>query len=84
MSSETKVNYRSELDDCVQITITVNGESRFISPNLNLDEIRCGFNIPKQGIAIAINNNIVPSSEWSLTPVTSGDSLSIFQPIAGG
>lgn len=37
-----------------------------------------------QGVAVAINNAVVPKSEWENTVLAHGDSIDVFEAIAGG
>ena len=39
---------------------------------------------PTQGVAVAINQNIVPKSQWAVTELTEQSQVFIFESIAGG
>ncbi|TFH91256.1 sulfur carrier protein ThiS [Vibrio ouci] len=66
------------------ITITINEQSHQVATNSNLQQIISQFELPEMGCVFAINNNVVPRSEWVSTELTQGDSISLFQAIAGG
>jgi sulfur carrier protein len=38
----------------------------------------------KDGIALAVNQEVVPKSQWSKTLLRQGDNVLIFESIAGG
>ncbi|MBD1227168.1 sulfur carrier protein ThiS [Xenorhabdus griffiniae] len=39
---------------------------------------------PQSGTALAINQTIIPRSEWQTHQINDGDSILLFQAIAGG
>ncbi|WP_035415261.1 sulfur carrier protein ThiS [Ferrimonas kyonanensis] len=65
------------------IKIEVNGESRAIAP-MALSGLLTQLNQQQPGVAVAVNNRIVPRNSWSQTPLREGDSVDIFSVIAGG
>ena len=40
--------------------------------------------IDTQGCALAMNNQIIPRAEWQTRGLSDGESISLFQAIAGG
>ena len=42
------------------------------------------LNLPPAGIAVAVNNRIVPRSEWENSPISQGDSLIVIKAVCGG
>jgi len=66
------------------ITIVINDQARQVASELNLQQIISLFELPEMGCVVAINNNIVPRSEWASTVLSQGDRISLFQAIAGG
>lgn len=66
------------------ITIVINDQSHQVASALNLQQIIHQFELPEMGCVFAINNNVVPRSEWASTLLSQGDSISLFQAIAGG
>lgn len=42
------------------------------------------LNKPANGLAIAVNEQIVPHQQWPQFQLTENDNISIFQAIAGG
>ncbi|MDC5849357.1 sulfur carrier protein ThiS [Vibrio europaeus] len=66
------------------ITIVINDQSHQVASASNLRQIIHQFELPEIGCVFAINNNVVPRSEWASTVLSQGDSISLFQAIAGG
>lgn len=66
------------------ITIVINNQSHQVASQSNLTQIINQFELPEMGCVLAINNNVVPRSEWANTVLSQGDSISLFQAIAGG
>lgn len=70
--------------DTSVITIAINEQSHQVATDSNLQQIISQFELPEMGCVFAINNNVVPRSEWASTVLSQGDSISLFQAIAGG
>lgn len=66
------------------ISIMINEQWQQVKPATTLAQIITQFSLPEMGCVFAINNRVVPRSEWSHTILSEGDSLSLFQAIAGG
>lgn len=75
-------NASSENDKLVFISI--NDQPQQVEFNTNLQQIITQFSLPEMGCVFAINNQVVPRSEWASTVLSEGDSISLFQAIAGG
>ena len=70
--------------DLVVITIVINDQSHQVASESSLQQIISQFALPEMGCVFAINNKIVPRSEWASTILSQGDRISLFQAIAGG
>ncbi|EHC9828693.1 sulfur carrier protein ThiS [Vibrio parahaemolyticus] len=66
------------------ITIAINDQAQQVERKANLQQIITQFSLPEMGCVFAINNQVVPRSEWASTVLSEGDSISLFQAIAGG
>lgn len=66
------------------ITIYVNNSSREVRPNTTVSEILSQLDILSNGIAIAINENIILKGEWNSTVVNSNDNILIIKATQGG
>ncbi|WP_273977270.1 sulfur carrier protein ThiS [Vibrio parahaemolyticus] len=66
------------------ITIAINDQAQQVECKANLQQIITQFSLPEMGCVFAINNQVVPRSEWASMVLSEGDSISLFQAIAGG
>ncbi len=66
------------------ISIKINEQLQQVGTDTNLVQIIEAFSLPAVGCVFAINNQVVPKSEWNNTTLSEGDSISLFQAIAGG
>jgi len=49
-----------------------------------LAELITALDKPEQGIAIAVNEQIIPRQQWASFTLSENDNISLFQAIAGG
>ncbi|MFI3274115.1 sulfur carrier protein ThiS [Vibrio sp.] len=66
------------------ITISINEQPEQVAQSSSLSDIIQALSLPDLGCVFAINNAVVPRSLWQQTIVNEGDSISLFQAIAGG
>nr|WP_285408222.1 MULTISPECIES: sulfur carrier protein ThiS [unclassified Vibrio] len=66
------------------ITVAINEQQQQVASQSNLQQVIVQFELPEMGCVFAINNSVVPRSEWASTVLCEGDSISLFQAIAGG
>lgn len=50
----------------------------------NLLNLSLQLKLPQGGIAIAVNNRIIPRTEWKKCALSYGDSLVIIKAVCGG
>ncbi|CAK2007858.1 sulfur carrier protein ThiS [Vibrio crassostreae] len=67
-----------------QITISINEQPEQVAQSSSLSDIIQALSLPDLGCVFAINNAVVARSQWQQTIVNEGDSISLFQAIAGG
>lgn len=67
------------------IEIQVNGEATPIAA-ATLAELLASQSLPAggRGVAVALNDTVVPRAKWPLTPLEDGDRVEIVRPIVGG
>ncbi|MFQ5954808.1 MAG: sulfur carrier protein ThiS [Kiloniellales bacterium] len=66
-------------------SITVNGERRpFKGQSLRALIAEMGIGPERRGVAVAINDQVVPRAGWDGTVPEPGDVVEIVQPMAGG
>jgi sulfur carrier protein len=65
-------------------SITINGETRDVPPEINLDHLLELFSLPRQRVAIELNNGVVRRSDWPQTLVRDGDKIEVVHFVGGG
>ncbi|MFD0963706.1 sulfur carrier protein ThiS [Pseudofulvibacter geojedonensis] len=66
------------------ITVTVNQKTEQIQENTSLQKLIDELNISSNGIAIAINQNIIKRDNWTSQRLLSGDNILIIKATQGG
>ena len=66
------------------IAITVNGKTRTLETELSLQDLLQDLGMTKGRIAVELNGNIVPRSQFSSQRISNLDSIEIVQAIGGG
>jgi sulfur carrier protein len=64
--------------------VQINGESRDFQSSLLLSTLIEKLGMKPDRVAVELNRNIVPRSQWADTPVAEGDRLEIVQFVGGG
>jgi len=66
------------------IALTVNGEPRQFDPPLRVAELVDRLGLTGKRIAVELNGEIVPKSQYDDTPLADGDRLEIVVAVGGG
>ena len=66
------------------IAITVNGKTRTLEAELSLQDLLQDLGMAKGQIAVELNGNIVPRSQFSSQRISNLDRIEIVQAIGGG
>ncbi|CAM1369131.1 Thiamine biosynthesis protein ThiS [Tenacibaculum sediminilitoris] len=66
------------------ISIKVNDTQKKISKTLSLQELVNELQVQTNGIAIAINNNVVKREEWTSCILQNNDAILIIKSTQGG
>jgi sulfur carrier protein len=80
----TSIQQTTAVEGMNVITVVINEQPHLVDCHSNLQQIIEQFELPSMGCVFAINNNVVPRSEWANTVLSQGDCISLFQAIAGG
>lgn len=66
--------------------LTVNGSHQQVANDTTLDELllRAGLHATSTGVAVALNDNVIPKCEWPNTPLHTGDVVEIVRAVQGG
>lgn len=84
-----RINLPSSLKFGIQtmntIQVFVNNQAFALSKNSKLSDVLDKAAIQSQrGIAVAVNNLVVPKSEWNLHPVKNEDRVTVIRATQGG
>lgn len=63
--------------------ININNKKTSIT-STNLQELAQEMNLPEKGVAVAINNLMIPRTEWANTPIAEGADIVIINAACGG
>ena len=66
------------------INIKVNNTFHKIQPNSSLEVVLNTLSIPVNGIAVAINQDIITKSDWGLKTIIDGDQILVITATQGG
>ena len=71
--------------DAAAVEVLVNGETRSVAA-ATLPELLCAlqYSPEQRGIAVALNAEVIPRSEWAETRIAPGDQLEIVGARQGG
>ena len=64
--------------------VTLNDIPYQVADGLTLNEFIKNLDIQLQGIAVAINYEVIPKNEWSETTLTDGMALMMIHAVSGG
>lgn len=67
-----------------EIQIFLNGEKRSVPNAIDLDRLLEHFSLPKQRIAIELNNSVVRRADWPQTVVNDADKIEVVHFVGGG
>ena len=68
------------------MNIKINGEELILEDHMNIAEfIKMRMNSQEpRGVAVALNDTIIPKSKWSDTVINENDSIEIVHAVQGG
>ncbi len=66
------------------INILLNGERRKVPTEVDLDKLLELFSLPKQRVAVELNNSVVRRADWPKTIVHEDDKLEVVHFVGGG
>ena len=64
--------------------VQVNNKEVEITPDATLTQLTAQLELPVQGIAIAVNNKMIPRTEWEGFILHENDNLVIIKAACGG
>lgn len=79
---------RSKIEGCSEMpdpdSIELNGEQRHIAPNTTLGGLLDELGVPRDGVAIAIDGEVVPRTLHDQTVLIRGMRVEIIRAVGGG
>ncbi|MBQ0057118.1 MAG: sulfur carrier protein ThiS [Bacteroidales bacterium] len=63
--------------------IVINNEARETEAQF-IQQLAAELDLPERGVALAVNNKIVPRATWPDTAISEGDSITIIKAAFGG
>jgi sulfur carrier protein len=66
------------------MNISVNGERRQVTPGIALDAVVRTLTAAPSGVAAALNETVVPRTQWPSTSLSEGDRVEILTAVQGG
>ncbi|AXE85304.1 sulfur carrier protein ThiS [Streptomyces sp. Go-475] len=66
------------------MNISVNGEPRDVRPGTALDTVVRSLTTSPSGVAAALNETVVPRTQWPSTPLAEGDRVEVLTAVQGG
>jgi thiamine biosynthesis protein ThiS len=66
------------------IKIQLNGETREVPGEIDLDRLLELFSLPRQRVAIELNNNVIRRADWPTTPLADNDKIEVVHFVGGG
>jgi sulfur carrier protein len=68
-----------------RITITVNGDARSVPADLSIERLLAEQGLAgKRGLAVAVNDAVVPRNNWAAQRLSEGSQVLIIQATQGG
>ena len=64
--------------------IFINGETKEIANELNLNELLKHFSLPEERVAIELNKEVVRKKDWENIKIADGDRLEVIHFVGGG
>ncbi|MET8859190.1 MULTISPECIES: sulfur carrier protein ThiS [unclassified Streptomyces] len=66
------------------MNIVVNGERRLIDAGTALDALVATLTASSSGVAAALNETVVPRTQWPSTALAEGDRVEVLTAVQGG
>jgi sulfur carrier protein len=66
------------------INISLNGKTQEVPKEINFDQLLDFFSLPKQRVAIELNNSVVRRVDWPTITISEGDKIEVVHFVGGG
>ncbi|WP_338695709.1 sulfur carrier protein ThiS [Streptomyces sp. Q6] len=66
------------------MNVSLNGEPRTVAAGATLDALVATLTSAHSGVAAALNETVVPRTQWSATALREGDRVEVLTAVQGG
>lgn len=66
------------------MTVVVNGQPLQVSPEATVAQVLEMLQLPHLRVAVELNQNVIPRSQWPTQAVHEGDRMEVVQFVGGG
>jgi sulfur carrier protein len=66
------------------VTITLNGSSNEVADGTTMEQLVAVLSLPERGVALAMNNEVIPRQVWASTRVLPDARVEVITPAQGG
>lgn len=66
------------------MTLVVNGEPSAVKPPVTVAELLLAIGAPERGVAVAVDGEVVPRSEWETCTLAAGQAVEVLTAVQGG
>ncbi|MDA8371877.1 MAG: sulfur carrier protein ThiS [Nocardiopsaceae bacterium] len=66
------------------MNVIINGERRDVAPRTTVADIVRSLTDAAGGIAVAVNDHVVPKADWAETLITENDRVDVLTAVQGG
>ncbi|NEB37820.1 sulfur carrier protein ThiS [Streptomyces sp. SID14515] len=74
----------SEAAATATVSVSVNGEARTVPAGTALDALVATLTPARSGVAVAVDESVVPRGRWAATTLGEGDRVEILTAVQGG
>ncbi len=68
----------------MSLRVILNGKEEVLESGKTLQKLMEQKNLPKIGLAVAINGQVVPKNQWAATKIHPDDEIEIIHAVQGG
>ncbi|MEV3853552.1 sulfur carrier protein ThiS [Streptomyces sp. NPDC050095] len=66
------------------MNVSLNGEPRTVTSETTLESLVTTLTTAHSGVAAALNETVVPRTQWPLTALSEGDRVEVLTAVQGG
>lgn len=64
--------------------VFINGEARELPAGAVVDDALVALDVPRSGVAVALDGQVVPRADWSRAPLGDGARVEVLTAVQGG